>query len=386
MLQMHSYWRPGVIAGLMGTILAVPWLGASPQTRKATATLKVIPASDDEDDYAHGIAGQLERMRSSMVLQSVMRHLDLTHDEVFVDGFEGPSDQLVRRVQTALMSALQVQRGKDGEVRVTASYPSAAKAAQIANAVADEYLRMVADNVHGVMPCTLPGDDSVDAADSPDCAIDSKQERYRVHLELERLSARMDAARDRVTALVVQHNMNLAEQTMAVAQHAMAVAAKPKMRRAHSHRRAGPVGPVHMTLNAKHTATPVKHSAVVQVAQPGKNTPAERSKALRSAAGQDLVIEAARTELDSARNAYFKVLDCYATSHSLCTAVSTPAVAQLVRGAAAPVEAGFESPVPESKDMVLLMAFVAASVLGCCRPLPLSGELPRKLEPVASPA
>lgn len=370
MLQMHTYWRPGVIAGLLGTMLVVPWLGASPQMRKATATLKVIPVGDDEDDYAHGIAGQLERMKSSMVLQSVMHRLDLMHDAVFVDGFEGPSDQLVRRVQTALMAALQVQRGKDGEVSVTASYPSAAKAAQIANAVADEYLRMVADNNHGIMPCTLPGDDSVDAADSPDCAIDSKQERYRVHSELERLSANMDAARDRVTALVAQHNMSVAPPP-------------PKPRRAHNHRRATPV---HRTTSAAHRTVPVKNTAVVQVAQPGKHAPADRVKALRRAAGQDLVIEAARTELDRARNAYFKVLDCYATSHSLCTAVSAPAVAQLVRGAAPPVTAAVDAPAPGSKDVVLLMAFVAASVLGCCRPVPLGAEGPRKLEPVATPA
>ena len=371
MLQTHemlrSYWRPGVIAGLLGTILVVPWLGASPQMRKATATLKVIPSSDDEEDYARGIAGQIERMRSSAVLQSVMRRLDLVHDAVFVDGFEGPSDQLLRRVQTALMAALQVQRGKDGEVRLTASYPSAAKAAQIANAVADEYLRMVANNEHGTMPCTDPSVDSVDPDDSGDCAIDSKQEHYRVHMELERLSAQMDAARDRVTALVVQHNMAVAPMPMPA----------PKARRAHSHRRAG---------SAMHRTLPVKHTAAVQVAQPGRNTPAERAKALRTAAGQDLVIEAARTELDAARAAYFKVLDCYATSHSLCMAVSAPAVAQLVQGAAAPLEASVGAPAPGSKDMVLLMAFVAASVLGCCRPLPVGHELPRKLEPVATPA
>lgn len=374
MLQMHSYWRPGVIAGLLGTILVVPWLGASPQTRKATATLKVIPASDDDEDYARGIGGQLERIRSSAVLQNVMRRLDLMNDAVFVDGFEGPGDQLVRRVQTALMSALQVQRGKDGEVRVTASYPSAAKAAQIANAVADEYLRMVANNDHGTMPCTDPSKDSMDPDDPGDCEIDSKQERYRVHLELERLSAQMDAARDHVTALVAQHNM--------------AVAPKPIVRRAHSHRRTVQTAhhPKRSTLVA---SVPLKKTAAVQVAQPGKHAPAARVKSLRRAAGQDLVIEAARTELDAARAAYFKVLDCYATSHSLCMAVSAPAVAQLVHGAAPPVEApeaAVAAPAPGSKDMVLLMAFVAASVLGCCRPLPLSSELPRKLEPVASPA
>lgn len=160
---------------------------------------------------------------------------------------------------------------------------------------------------------------------------------------------------------------------------------------------------VHKTLQAKHTGfvpakhtgfvpvkhtgfVPVKHSAAVQLAQPAKHTPVERVKALRRAAGQDLVIEAARAELDSARQAYFKVLDCYSTSHSLCTAVSVPAVAQLVQGAAAPVNATVDAPAPGSKDMVLLMAFVAASVLGCCRPLPLGAELPRKLEPVATPA
>lgn len=427
MLQTHemlrSYWRPGVIAGLLGTILVVPWLGASPQMRKATATLKVIPSSDDEDDYARGIAGQIERMRSSAVLQSVMRRLDLVHDAVFVDGFEGPSDQLLRRVQAALMAALQVQPGKNGEVRLTATYPSAAKAAQIANAVAEEYLRMVANNDHGTMPCTDPSVDSVDPDDSGDCAIDSKQERFRVHSELERLSAKMDAARDRVTALVVQHNMAVAPIPVSL----LTPAPMAKARRAHSHRRAAPVthralpvkhtGLVQVSLHGKHTAAlqvaqpvkqhtaavpvaqpvkrtaaaqvaqPVKHTAAVQVAQPGKNTPAERSKALRRAAGQDLVIEAARAELDSARTAYFKVLDCYATSHSLCMAVSAPKVAQLMQGAAAPVEASVvEASVPGSKDMVLLMAFVAASVLGCCRPLPLGHELPRKLEPVATPA
>jgi hypothetical protein len=226
-----------------------------------------------------------------------------------------------------------VERGEAGELHISATYPSATRAAQIANAVADAYLHLVEGNDHGTLPCTAPSGGaaaggSTGGSSGEPCAIESKQELDAAHLELQRLSQRMNTARDRVVAILAQSNTTAASRPHG---------ARSALRKTAAHASSA------MTARAAGRPRTLRHSA----------------------GGGESLLDAARADLDAARDAYFQVLDCYTASHSLCTAVSVPKLAKLVEGAAVPIEAEK----PGNKGMLLMLTFVASAVLGCCRPL-----------------
>ncbi len=120
-----------------------------PKTYTATATL--IVNSEVKDPLAGRdfpvemitsyVSTQIELMTSPIVLLPVVQQLDLMQDKNFTAGFSGSTDALREFVQKNLAAAIQVERGIGGQLLyVSASSKSAAKAADIANAVADVYI------------------------------------------------------------------------------------------------------------------------------------------------------------------------------------------------------------------------------------------------------
>jgi len=120
-----------------------------PKTFTATATL--IVNSDVTDPLAGRdfpvemmtsyVSTQIELMTSPIVLLPVVQQLDLTDDKEFTAGFSGSADALQEFVQKNLAAAIQVDRGIGGQLLyVAVSAKTAAKAAAIANKVADIYL------------------------------------------------------------------------------------------------------------------------------------------------------------------------------------------------------------------------------------------------------
>jgi uncharacterized protein involved in exopolysaccharide biosynthesis len=120
-----------------------------PKTYTATATL--IVNSDVKDPLAGRdfpvemitsyVSTQIELMTSPIVLLPVVNKLNLMEDKDFTAGFSGSAEALREFVQKNLAAAIQVERGTGGQLLyVSASAKSAAKAADIANAVADVYI------------------------------------------------------------------------------------------------------------------------------------------------------------------------------------------------------------------------------------------------------
>jgi uncharacterized protein involved in exopolysaccharide biosynthesis len=144
-----AYWKQIVLITLVVASLGAVAIKYLSKTYTATATLIVNSDVKDplagRDFPAEMIAGyvstQIELMNSPIVLLPVIRRLNLMEDKNFTAGFTGSEDALREFVQKNLAAAIQVERGTGGQLLyVSASAKSAAKAADIANAVADIYI------------------------------------------------------------------------------------------------------------------------------------------------------------------------------------------------------------------------------------------------------
>jgi succinoglycan biosynthesis transport protein ExoP len=146
---LRARWKPIVIIAVTLSILGVVVIKYLPKTYTATATL--IVDSDVKDPLAgrdfpvemvaNYVSTQIELMTSPIVLLPVIERLKLTEDKNFTAGFSESSAALREFVQKNLAASLQIDRGTGGQlIYVSASAKSAARAAEIANAVADVYL------------------------------------------------------------------------------------------------------------------------------------------------------------------------------------------------------------------------------------------------------
>jgi succinoglycan biosynthesis transport protein ExoP len=121
-----------------------------PKVYVATATL--IINYDNKDalagrDFPAGqsntfVPTQIELIMSRVILQPVVERLKLTTNPTYTKGFVGPPNAVMEVVTKSLRDALQVQQGVGSQllyISASAKYPELA--AQIANAVADEYLK-----------------------------------------------------------------------------------------------------------------------------------------------------------------------------------------------------------------------------------------------------
>jgi succinoglycan biosynthesis transport protein ExoP len=121
-----------------------------PKVYVATATL--IINYDNKDalagrEFPAGqsntfVPTQIELIMSRVILQPVVQRLKLTTDPTYTHGFVGPPNAVMEVVTKSLHDALQVQQGVGSQllyISASAKYPELA--AQLANAVADEYLK-----------------------------------------------------------------------------------------------------------------------------------------------------------------------------------------------------------------------------------------------------
>jgi polysaccharide biosynthesis transport protein len=144
-----AYWKQIAVLSIALIVIAAIAIRLLPKTYTATATL--IVNSDVKDPLAGRdfpveminsyVSTQIELMTSPIVLQPVIKRLDLTEDKNFTSGFNGTPDALQEFVQKNLASILSIERGTGGQLLyVSASAKSPGKAADIANAVADVYI------------------------------------------------------------------------------------------------------------------------------------------------------------------------------------------------------------------------------------------------------
>lgn len=135
---------------VVAVVLAYVAIKNLPKTYNATAAL--IVHSDDTDPLAGrnfpiGQANsffptQVELINNNVMLQPVVDRLNLQKDDYFTRGFVGDPKALNDIVVSNLRSALDVQPGAGSQLLyISAMAPDPEKAADIANAVAEEYLR-----------------------------------------------------------------------------------------------------------------------------------------------------------------------------------------------------------------------------------------------------
>jgi uncharacterized protein involved in exopolysaccharide biosynthesis len=190
---LKAYWKYALLTAVSLLLLTAIVVKLLPKSYVATATLIVNDEKKDplaardlngiENTY---IPTQIELIQSRVVLQPVAVRLGLNKDPEFVRGFSGPPDALREMVTKNILQSMQVQQGTGSlllYVSFTAKTPW--RAAEIANAIADEYLHQERQRT-----------------DEP-----AGERAARYSEELQELRAKVTAAQDRVTAFRQQHDM-----------------------------------------------------------------------------------------------------------------------------------------------------------------------------------
>jgi polysaccharide biosynthesis transport protein len=144
-----AYWKQITLITFATIFLGAVAIKFLPKTYTAMTTL--IVNSDVKDPLAGRdfpvemitsyVSTQIELMTSPIVLLPVIDKLKLLEDKDFTAGFSGSPAALRESVQKSLAAEIWVDRGIGGQLLyVSASAKNAAKAADIANAVADVYI------------------------------------------------------------------------------------------------------------------------------------------------------------------------------------------------------------------------------------------------------
>jgi uncharacterized protein involved in exopolysaccharide biosynthesis len=146
----RAYRWHAVIATVALICLSAGIIKLLPKVYVATATL--IINYDNKDalagrEFPAGetntfVPTQIELIMSRVILQPVAERLKLNEDRQFTRGFVGPPNAVMEVVTRNLQAALQVQQGIGSQllyISASAKYPELA--ANIANAVVDEYLK-----------------------------------------------------------------------------------------------------------------------------------------------------------------------------------------------------------------------------------------------------
>jgi len=193
--MMRARWKPIVMVAVTITFLGAVAIKLLPKTYTATATLIVDSGIKDPlagadfpmDMVANYVSTQIELMTSPIVLLPVIERLKLTEDNNFTAGFSGSPEALREFVQKSLATSLQVDRGTGGQLLyISASSKNAARAAEIANAVADIYLEQ--DLVRRNGP--------------------ARERAQRYSEELAELRNKATLAQDKVTAFRKEHGID----------------------------------------------------------------------------------------------------------------------------------------------------------------------------------
>jgi uncharacterized protein involved in exopolysaccharide biosynthesis len=147
---LRSYWIASAITAFALICMFALAIKLLPKVFVATATLIVNFENKDVlagRDFPVGQAStyvptQIELILSRVVLQPVADKLQLTSDREFSRGFVGSALALNEVVTKNLHDALQVQQGINSQLLyISAAAKTPERAAQIANGVAEEYLR-----------------------------------------------------------------------------------------------------------------------------------------------------------------------------------------------------------------------------------------------------
>ena len=182
---------------LVVVLLAAAGIKLMSKIYVATATLIVnydnkdpLAARDLAVENNTYIPTQIDLILSRVVLQPVVDRLKLTTDKEFSHGFAGPPAALNEVVTRSLADSLQVQQGANSQLLyISASSRLAGRAADIANAVADEYLTQEKQRTNG--------------------PAGERAERYAK--QLAELRAKTISAQDRVTEFRQQHGITEVE-------------------------------------------------------------------------------------------------------------------------------------------------------------------------------
>jgi uncharacterized protein involved in exopolysaccharide biosynthesis len=191
---LRAYWRHSLIALFALILMSFGAIKMLPKSYVATATLIVNFESKDPlagREFVGGggntyIPTQIELIMSQAVLGPVVDRLKLTSDPEFTRGFLGSTAALKEVVTRNLRDKVQVQQGASSQLLyIAVSGKSPERVADLANAIADEYLRQERQRTNGP------------AAE--------RAERYSK--QLAELRAKAIAAQDRVTEFRQQNGI-----------------------------------------------------------------------------------------------------------------------------------------------------------------------------------
>ncbi|MFL6604070.1 MAG: GumC family protein [Steroidobacteraceae bacterium] len=191
---LRAYWRHSVVAVIALMLVSFGAIKLLPKSYAATATLIVNFENKDPlagREFVGGggntyIPTQIELIMSQAVLGPVVERLKLTSDPEFTRGFSGSPAALKEVVVRNLRDKVQVQQGVSSQLLyITVSGKAPERVAELANSVADEYLRQQRQRTNGP------------AAE--------RAERYS--RQLAELRAKAIAAQDRVTEFRQQNGM-----------------------------------------------------------------------------------------------------------------------------------------------------------------------------------
>jgi uncharacterized protein involved in exopolysaccharide biosynthesis len=221
---LRSYWKVSAI--VFAVLVGVFFVGIKmlPKVFGATATLIVNFENKDVlagRDFPVGEAAtyiptQIELILSRVILQPVAEKLQLTSDPQYTHGFQGSTLALNEIVVKSLHDSLQVQQGINSQLLyITASAKLPERAAQIANAVADEYLQQEKQRTNA--------------------PAGERAERYAK--QLQELREKAISAQDRVTEFRQQHGLTEVESDPADTEGATLRDLQQKLETAQNQRR-----------------------------------------------------------------------------------------------------------------------------------------------------
>jgi protein tyrosine kinase modulator len=222
---LRVYWLKSLIAFVV--LVAVMFVVIKLMPKVYVATVTLIVNFDNKDplagrDFAGGQQGnsyvptQIELILSRVVLQPVADRLKLTTDSGFTRGFAGSPAALNEVVTKNLHDVLQVQQGVNSQLLyISASAKTPERAAELANAVADEYLTQERQRTNQ--------------------PAGERAERYSK--QLQELRDKAIAAQDRVTEFRQQNGMTEIESNVSDVEGAALADLQSKLESAQNQRR-----------------------------------------------------------------------------------------------------------------------------------------------------
>jgi uncharacterized protein involved in exopolysaccharide biosynthesis len=147
MCILRAFWKHSLVTTIGVVALGAAAVHMMPKMYVATGTVLIRPGDSTVLNPAEQlpqtfILTQAELIVSASALTPVIDKLDLTHDPQFTKGFTGTPAAVRDVVVASLRDAVLVTPGVGSDLmHISVSYPEPRKAAEIANAITDEYIR-----------------------------------------------------------------------------------------------------------------------------------------------------------------------------------------------------------------------------------------------------